>query len=61
MDGDKVREVVLELSVGNKPAFYEVLHYMDDTVYGYLIVYRGLEGLKEDGTFSYSTRYNTFV
>ncbi|MEW9095491.1 MAG: hypothetical protein AB2417_10460 [Clostridiaceae bacterium] len=55
MDGDKVPEVVLELSVGNEPEFYEVLHYMNDTVYGYLIVYRGLEGLKEDGTFRYSS------
>ena len=54
MDGDKVPEVVLELSVGNEPQFYEVLHYMDDTVYGYLIVYRGLESLKADGTFNYS-------
>ncbi|WP_315120810.1 hypothetical protein [uncultured Clostridium sp.] len=55
MDGDKVPEVVLELSVGNEPQFYEVLHYMNDTVYGYLIGYRGLEGLKEDGTFHYSS------
>lgn len=55
MDGDKVPEVVLELSVSNEPQFYEVLHYMSDTVYGYLIVYRGLEGIKEDGTFSYSS------
>lgn len=54
MDGDKVPEVVLELSVGHEPQFYEVLHYMDDTVYGYLIVYRGLERLKADGTFNYS-------
>lgn len=54
MDGDKVPEIVLELSVGDGPAFYEVLHYMDETVYGYLIVYRGLEELKGDGTFCYS-------
>ncbi|OZV11039.1 hypothetical protein CIW83_16785 [Tissierella sp. P1] len=53
MDGDKA--VVLELSVGDEPEFYEVLHYMNDTVYGYLIAYRGLEGLKADGTFSYSS------
>lgn len=55
MDGDKVPEIVLELSVGNEPAFYEVLHYMNDAVYGYLIAYRGLEGLKADGTFGYSS------
>ncbi|WP_312093613.1 hypothetical protein [Aminipila sp.] len=54
MDGDEVPEVVLELAVDDNPAFYEVLHYMDDTVYGYNIVYRGLEDLKTDGTFQYS-------
>lgn len=55
IDGDKAPEVVLELSVGDEPEFYEVLHYMNDTVYGYLIVYRGLEGLKTDGTFRFSS------
>lgn len=55
MDGDKVPEVILELSVGDEPEFYEVLHYMKDAVYGYLIVYRGLEELKEDGTFRFSS------
>lgn len=52
MDDDKV--VVLELSVSDEPQFYEVLHYFNDTVYGYLVVYRGLEDLKADGTFLYS-------
>ena len=55
MDGDKVPEVVLELTVGNNPEFYEVLHYMNGVVYGYNIVYRGLQGLKTDGTFCYSS------
>ena len=55
MDGDKVPEAVLELSVNNEPQFYEVLHEMDGTVCGYLIVYRGLESLKADGTFQYSS------
>lgn len=55
MDGDKKPEVVLELSVKNEPQFYEVLHEMDGTVCGYLIVYRGLEELKEDGSFQYSS------
>jgi len=54
MDGDEVPEVILELAVDNNPEFYEVLHYMDDIVYVYNIVYRGLEGLKTDGTFQYS-------
>jgi len=52
MVGDKVPEVVLELSVGNNnPICYEVLHYMNGAVHGYNIVYRGLERLKTDGTF----------
>lgn len=51
MDGDKIPEVVLELTVGNYPEFYEILHYMNGKVYGYTRVYRALEGLKTDGTF----------
>lgn len=54
MDGDKVPEVILELSVGDEPQFYEVLHDINGTVHGYLMVYRGLEELKEDGTFHFS-------
>lgn len=55
MDGDKTPEIVLELSVGDEPQFYEILHYKNDAVYGYLIVYRGLEELKSDGTFRFSS------
>lgn len=51
MDNDKIPEVVLELSVGGYPSYYEVLHYMNGKVYGYLQVYRALEMLKVDGTF----------
>lgn len=55
MDGDKIPEIVLELSVGNNnPMCFEVLHYINGEVYGYNIVYRGLEELKKDGTFAYS-------
>jgi len=54
MDGDTVPEVVLELTVDSYPEFYEVLHAADGAVRGYNIVYRGLEGLKADGTFRYS-------
>ncbi|MBX4261893.1 DUF1311 domain-containing protein [Clostridium estertheticum] len=51
MDGDKIPEVVLELSSSNNnPMFFEILHYMKGTVYGYNIVSRGLEQLKTDGT-----------
>ncbi|WP_234124470.1 hypothetical protein [Clostridium hydrogenum] len=35
MDGDKIPEVVLELTVGNYPEFYEILHYTNGKVYGY--------------------------
>jgi hypothetical protein len=55
MDGDKVPEVVLELSVGNEPQFYEVLHYMNNDVYGYLVMSRSLQALKADGSFLFSS------
>ncbi len=55
MNGDGMSEVVLELSVADEPQFYEVLHNIDGVVYGYLIVYRGLEELKSDGTFYFSS------
>jgi hypothetical protein len=54
MDGDNVPEVVLELTVDQDREFYEILHISDGAVYGYNIVYRGLESLKTDGTFLYS-------
>lgn len=54
MDGDKVPEVVLELTVDNDVQFYEILHYMNNEVYGYIQVLRGFENLKTDGTFIYS-------
>jgi hypothetical protein len=56
MDGDKIPEIVLELTHGesNYPGFYEVLHYMNGSVYGYIQVLRGLENLKTDGTFRLS-------
>jgi len=55
MDGDKVPEVVLELSSNDIPRFYEVLHYMNNTVYGYIFTYRSLGELKADGTFMFSS------
>jgi beta-lactamase regulating signal transducer with metallopeptidase domain/uncharacterized protein YecT (DUF1311 family) len=55
MDGDNVPEVVLELSVGDEPQFFEVLHNTDGKINGYFFTYRGLIGLKADGTFSFSS------
>lgn len=49
MDGDNIPEVVLELQIGGA-GFFEILHYMNGVVYGYNVVYRGLEDLKTDGT-----------
>lgn len=56
MDSDEKPEVVLELtpSPSEHPEFYEVLHYMEGKVYGYIQVYRGLMALKTDGTFGFS-------
>jgi len=57
MNGDGAPEVVLELTVNGDPQFFEVLHTIGDKVYGYLIVFRGLESLKADGKFMYSGGY----
>lgn len=54
MDQDGIPEVILELSLNDYPEEYEILHYDNGKVYGYGFVYRGLEMLKEDGTYSYS-------
>lgn len=57
MDGDEIPEVVLELtpSPGQNPEFFEVFHYRDGTVYGYIQVYRGFSNLKADGAFRFSS------
>ena len=57
MNGDGSPEVVLELAVNGDPQFFEVLHTIGDKVYGYLIVFRGLESLKADGKYMYSGGY----
>jgi hypothetical protein len=57
MDGDKIPEVIVQLSYGNDypyPDFVEVLHYRNGTVQGFTYPLRGLMGLKKDGTFSVS-------
>ncbi len=55
MDGDNTPEVVLELSVAGEPASYEILHYANGAVTGYHVEYRGLQELKADGTFGFSS------
>lgn len=54
MDGDGMPEVILELKAGSNVEFYEVLHYMNNKVNGYIQVLRGFGNLKADGTVSYS-------
>jgi hypothetical protein len=55
MDGDKIPEIALELTVGNNVDFYEVLHFAEDKkVYGYNFGIRSLGDIKADGTFSWS-------
>ncbi|MCE3198725.1 hypothetical protein [Paenibacillus sonchi] len=51
MDGDKIPEVVLGLTVDENPNFVEVLHYMNGEVYGYFFGNGQLSDLKTDGTF----------
>jgi len=51
MDGDKIPEVVLGLTVDEDPSYVEVLHYMNNEVYGYFFGRNQLCDLKADGTF----------
>jgi hypothetical protein len=51
MDGDKIPEVVLGLTIDENPNFVEVLHYMNGEVYGYFFGNDQLSDLKTDGTF----------
>lgn len=62
LDDDKIPEVVLELATGEYPQFYEILHYMAGTVYGYIKGNRQFNSLKVDGTFGWagSAAYNGF-
>jgi hypothetical protein len=54
MDGDNIPEVVLELGKAEYPDYYEVLHYMNGSVYGYIQGVRGFENPKTDGTFKWA-------
>jgi hypothetical protein len=57
MDADAVPEVILELSRAPKeyPEFYEVLHFVNGSVYGYVQPLRGFNNLKTDGSFRFSS------
>ena len=62
MDGDKIPEVVLELTPGDYVDFYEVLHYLNGKVYGHIYGIRSLGDIKADGTFAWagSAAYNGY-
>jgi hypothetical protein len=64
LDGDKIPEVVLGLAItpNEYPEFYEVLHYMNGSVYGYIQGNREFNSLKTDGTFGWagSAFYNGY-
>ena len=57
LDGDSKREIILEqvLSGQNYAYGFVVLHVENGAIYGYELVYRALENLKTDGTFSASS------
>lgn len=52
LDQDGIPEVVLSMLYEN---FLEVLYYDVGTVYGYLFPIRAMIGLKQDGTFGFSS------
>lgn len=55
LDGDGIREVILGLDRNNGGiGGFEILHYQDGTVYGFLRYIRGFNDLKADGTFWFS-------
>lgn len=56
LEQDEVPELVLWMTIeGNPYVGYDVLRWEEGTVVSYSEVYRGLQGLKEDGTYSYSS------
>lgn len=54
LDGNGIVELILCRTVGETSAVFDILRYVDGTVYLYERSYRGLEQLKTDGTFHYS-------
>lgn len=54
LDRDGIREVILMLGPHARYG-YEILHYQNETVYGYYMVPRSFEELKIDGTYEGSS------
>lgn len=55
LDEDGIDEVVLWLAAGEEEVGCEILHGVNDEIYGYFIPYRGFYNLKADGTFRFSS------
>ncbi len=56
LDRDGKEEIILRVAFGdNDNAGFVILHETDGYIYGYSVVPRGLQELKADGTFSYSS------
>lgn len=53
LDDDGTPELILPLALGDSDSIYgfEILHYIDGDILGYLLPYRGFYPLKKDGTF----------
>ena len=54
LDEDGMPEVTLQLGPNDTYGFV-ILHEKEEDVYGYWIPYRAFSGLKEDGTFTFSS------
>ena len=54
LDDDGKQEVILALDTGFD-GFFEVLHEENGTVYGYSLVYRAMQALKENGLIAFSS------
>jgi len=56
LDNDSIPEVILGVTTGGSDdVSFIVLHYANDSVYGYSFPYRALNSIKADGTFSFSS------
>lgn len=55
LDEDGIDEVILWLAAGEEKVGCEILHGVNDEIYGYFIPYRGFYNLKADGTFRFSS------